>query len=230
VTRPPRPVHDRRAATTSTPLGALFEHTFSRPQRAIELFRSVLPPALLRCIDFDTLEMEPVSFIGDASRAQYSDLLFRVWLDGEPAYLYLLFEHQGRPGQLTGLRLLCHGYDTWDHHSRKHPRDSRLPVVIPIALHHGEDGWTEPVSLRALYDARTEVQDELGPFLHALTFLFDDLSHEDDDATEERAHALWPVPQLMLWTFKYVLLDPDALQGLRDAKPFVDAILNARAR
>lgn len=70
---------------TSTLLGALFEHTFSQPQRAIELFRSVLPPALVRCIDFDTLEMEPVSFIGDALRADYTDLLFRVRLDGDGA-------------------------------------------------------------------------------------------------------------------------------------------------
>ena len=213
---------------TSTSLGALFEHTFSQPQHAIELFRSVLPPALVRCIDFDTLEMEPVSFIEDASRAHYSDRLFRVRLDGKPAYLYLLFEHQSRPEPFPGMRLLRHAYDTWNHHFRKHPGNSRLPVVIPIALHHGEDGWTEPVSMRALYDARAEVQDELGPFLHALMFLFDDRAQEDDPT--ERAYALWPVPQLMLWTFKYLLLDPDALQGLRDAKPFVDALLSARAR
>jgi hypothetical protein len=30
-------------------------------------------------------------------------------------------------------------------------------VVIPIVLHHGERGWTEPVSLRELSDASAEV-------------------------------------------------------------------------
>jgi hypothetical protein len=39
---------------SSTPHDALFKHTFSQPQHAIELLRSVLPPAVVRHIDFDT--------------------------------------------------------------------------------------------------------------------------------------------------------------------------------
>jgi predicted transposase/invertase (TIGR01784 family) len=78
---------------TGTPHDLLFKLAFSDPQHAAELFRSVLPPAVLRHIDFGTLRVESTTFIDDKLRARYSDLLFRVQLAGRRAYLYLLFEH-----------------------------------------------------------------------------------------------------------------------------------------
>ncbi len=81
----------------STPHDLLFKSTFSQPQHAVELFRSLLPPGVVRHIDFGTLQVEPTSFIDEKLRARYSDLLFSVELAGRPAYLYLLFEHQSWP-------------------------------------------------------------------------------------------------------------------------------------
>jgi hypothetical protein len=80
---------------STTPHDALFKHTFSQPQHAIELFRSLLPAAVVQHIDFDTLRGEPASFIDDKLRARFSDLLFRVRLAGQPAYLYLLSPSSG---------------------------------------------------------------------------------------------------------------------------------------
>jgi Putative transposase, YhgA-like len=56
---------------SSKPRDALFKHTFSQPQHAIELLRSVLPPAVVRHIDFDTLQVEPTSFIDEKLRARF---------------------------------------------------------------------------------------------------------------------------------------------------------------
>jgi predicted transposase/invertase (TIGR01784 family) len=200
---------------TATPHDALFKHTFSQPQHAIELFRSLLPPAVVRHIDFDTLRVEPTSFIDDELRARFSDLLFGVHLAGQPAYLYLLFEHQSNPERFMCRRLLRYVLDAWDHHFKNHPDARYLPVVIPIVLHHGEQGWTEPVSLRELYDAPAELLDALRPFVPELTFLLDDLAPLDD--AELRARVLSAVPMIVLWAFKHVRHERDALPALRNA-------------
>ena len=210
---------------SATPHDALFKHTFSQPQHAIELFRSLLPPAVLPHIDFDTLQMEPASFIDDELRARFSDLLFGVHLAGQAAYLYLLFEHQSKPERLMCRRLLRYVLDTWDHHLKHHPGARHLPVVIPIVLHHGENGWTEPVSLRQLYDAPADVLDALRPFLPELTFLLDDLAPQDDAAL--RARALSIVPMLTLWAFSHVHHERDVLPDLRRALDLLATMADA---
>jgi predicted transposase/invertase (TIGR01784 family) len=210
---------------SSTPHDALFKRMFSQPQHASELFRSLLPPAVVRHIDFGTLRMETASFIDHELRARFSDLLFGVHLAGEAAYLYLLFEHQSTPERFMCRRLLRYVLDTWDHHFTSHPEARYLPVVIPIVLHHGENGWTEPVSLRELYDAPAEVLDELRPFLPELTFLLDDLTPQDDAVL--RARALSAVPLMTLWVFKHVRHERDAIPALREALDLVAAVLRA---
>jgi predicted transposase YdaD len=210
---------------SSTPHDSLFKYTFSQPQYAIELFRSVLPAAVVPHLDFDTLRLEPASFIDDELRTRFSDLLFGVHLAGQPAYLYLLFEHQSKPERFMCRRLLRYVLDTWDHHLRKHPEARHLPVVIPIVLHHGEHGWTEPVSLRELYDAHGEVLDALRPYLAELTFLLDDLATQGDAALWARNLSV--VPRMTLWAFCHVHHDRDVLPALREALDLLAAMFDA---
>jgi hypothetical protein len=198
---------------TATPHDRLFKLAFSDLQHAAELFRSVLPPAVVRHIDFRTLRVESTTFIDDRLRARYSDLLYRVQLAGRRAYLYLLFEHQSRPERFMCLRLLRYVLEIWGGHLKKHPRARHLPLVIPIVLHHGEGGWTEPMALSELYDVPPELLDALRPFLPELTFLLDDLAPQSDAAL--RARALSVLPKLVLWTFKNVRRGRDAIPALR---------------
>jgi predicted transposase/invertase (TIGR01784 family) len=214
---------------TSTPHDALFKYTFSQPQHAIELFRSVLPPAVVRHIDFDTLEMKPTSFIDDELRARFADLLFSVRLVGHPAYLYLLFEHQSGPERFMCKRLLRYVLDTWDRDLQDQEKAGRvsryLPVVIPIVLHHGERGWTEPVSLRELYDAPEEMLDELKPFLPELRFLLIDLAPQE--AAALRALRVSAVVQMTLWAFTHVRHECDVTPALRADQDLVVAMIDA---
>jgi hypothetical protein len=211
---------------TGTPHDRLFKLAFSDPQHAAELFRSVLPPAVVRHIDFGTLRVESTTFIDDKLRARYSDLLFRVQLAGRRAYLYLLFEHQSRPERFMCLRVLRYVIEIWSGYLSKNPRARHLPLVIPIVLHHGEDGWTAPVTLRDLYDAPLEVLDALRPFLPELTFLLDDLAPQSDAAL--RARALSVLPKLVLWTFKNVRRGRDAVPALRKVGDLLRDLFLAR--
>ena len=214
---------------TSTPHDALFKYTFSQPQHAIELFRSVLPPAVVQHIDFDTLEMKPTSFIDDKLRARFSDLLFSVRLVGLSAYLYLLFEHQSSPERFMCKRLLRYVLDTWDRDLQDQEKAGRvpryLPVVIPIVLHHGERGWTEPVSLRDLYDAPEEMLDELKPFLPELRFLLIDLAPQEDAVL--RALTVSAVVQMTLWAFKHARHNRNVRAELHEARDLMRATIDA---
>lgn len=209
----------------ATPHDRLFKATFSQPQHAAELLRSVLPVAVTRHIDFGTLQVEPTSFIDEKLRARFSDLLFRVRLAGQVAYVYLLFEHQSGPERMMCSRLLRYVTDVWGEHLKTHPRATHLPVVIPIVLHHGEHGWREPVSLRELYDAPAAVLDDLRPYVPELTFVLDDLVPQSDAAL--RARAVSAMPKLVLWALKHVRHGRDVIPALRNALDLVRAVLLA---
>jgi predicted transposase YdaD len=209
----------------ATPHDRLFKATFSQPQHAAELLRSVLPAAVVRHIDFGTLQVEPTSFIDEKLRARFSDLLFRVRLAGHVAYVYLLFEHQSGPERMMCPRLLRYVTDAWGEHLKKNPRATHLPVVIPMVLHHGEDGWSAPVSLRELYDAPAAVLDDLRPYIPELTFVLDDLAPQSDAVL--RARALSALPRLVLWALKHVRRGRDVIPALRKARDLVRAVLLA---
>jgi predicted transposase/invertase (TIGR01784 family) len=209
----------------TTPHDRLFKSTFSQPANAIELFRSVLPPAVVQHIDFDTLRVEPESFIDEKLRARYSDLLFSVRLAGQQAYLYLLCEHQSRSERLMCVRVLRYVLDIWSKDLENHPRARYVPLVLPIVVHHGKHGWKAPVSLRDLYDAPAGVVDDLLPFLPDFRFVLDDLAPQSDDAL--RARALSALPRLVLWSFKNIRYGRDAIPALRRALDLVAAAVRA---
>jgi predicted transposase/invertase (TIGR01784 family) len=76
------------------PHDALFKQTFSQVAHAAAELRAVLPPTLVREIDFSTLELCSGSYVDQALLGSQSDLLFSAKVAGKPALLYLLFEHQ----------------------------------------------------------------------------------------------------------------------------------------
>lgn len=168
---------------TATPHDALFKATFSQPERAAEELRCVLPPALLARMDLSSLSLEPGSFIAEDLRARHTDLLFSVLLDGRPARIYILFEHQSSDEPWMPLRLLHYMLRIWDDHLAEAPADTRrLPVIIPVVLHHGDAGWRSPTRFEALVDPPPEA----APFTPHFGFLLDDLNNHSELALHER--------------------------------------------
>lgn len=94
-----------------------------------------------------------------------------------------------------------------------------------MVLHHGEGGWSAPVSLRELYDAPAAVLDDLRPYIPELTFVLDDLAPQSDAAL--RARALSAIPRLVLWALKHVRRGRDVIPALRKARDLVRAVLLA---
>lgn len=197
----------------STPHDRLFKSTFSQPEHAIELLRSLLPADIAQHLDFATLRVESGSFIDEKLRTRFSDLLFSIRIAGRRAYLYVLCEHQSRTERFMCLRLLRYVTDIWTEHLKKHTRARYLPVVIPIVVHHGKRGWTAPVGLRDLYDAPPEVVEAVLPFVPNFRFVLDDLAPQSDEAL--RARAVSALPRLVLWSLKHVRTGCDPIPDTR---------------
>ena len=121
---------------------AFFKTIFSQPEHAAGALRQVLRPALAARIDFASLTLRPGSFVDEGLSQQHADLLFSALLAGRPAFLYLLFEHKSAPEALTAFQLLRYMIRIWEDFLKSHPGARRLPVILPVVLHHGEGGWT----------------------------------------------------------------------------------------
>src|SRR5690606_4592716 len=64
------------ARVTASPHDALVKRTFSVPANAAGEIRAVLPEALAARIDWESLALEPGSFVDDEGRERHTDLLF----------------------------------------------------------------------------------------------------------------------------------------------------------
>jgi Putative transposase, YhgA-like len=76
----------------------------------------------------------------------------------------------------------------------------KLPVIIPVVLHHGRDGWTAAVTFEEMLDADEDLRVSLGEHIPRLRLVIDDLGKQSDDQLYERAATSFA--RLVLWALK----------------------------
>lgn len=122
------------------PHDAFFKLVFSQPEHAAGELRSVLPADLASRIAWDTLVLNPGSFVDDAFGQSHTDLLFGAKIDGRDALIYYLFEHLSTVVPHIALRLLRYEVRIWEDWLTKHPAARKLPPIVSVVLHHSESG------------------------------------------------------------------------------------------
>ena len=175
---------------TATPHDALFKAAFSQVAYAAEELRHVLPPELVATMDLSSLSLEAGSFVDEALRARYTDLLFSLRIAGREARVYVLFEHQSNADRWMALRLLDYMLRIWDGCIAEGA--TVLPVIIPVVLHHSEGGWTAATRFEALFDLSPGTAE----FTPHFCFALDDLGAVSEQALRERAAS--PYTRLVL--------------------------------
>ena len=115
------------------------------PANAASQLRAVLPADLAARLDLGQLAPVPASFVDEALKWRYSDLLFTVPMERRDAFVYVLVEHQSSSDPLMAFRMLRYMTRIWDAYLREHPEARRLPAVIPLVVHHGSRPWDSPV-------------------------------------------------------------------------------------
>jgi hypothetical protein len=152
------------------PNDKLLKATFSSPENARAFFANHLPENLAAALDWNSLALEPCTFIDPQFAASESDLLFRIKLHQNDAYLYLLFEHQSSEAPRMALRLLSYILRIWERFIKTAAPSAKLPAVLPVVLTQGKRPWKTSQRLADLIDIPPGLESWLRPWQPALVY------------------------------------------------------------
>jgi Putative transposase, YhgA-like len=180
---------------------AFFKEMLSRPEHAASMLQQILPASIAARIDFATLALCAGSYVDEALKERHSDLLFSATIDARPVLLYLLFEHQSRVDSMMSFRLLRYEVRIWERWQRDNPHAHKLPVILPVVLHHSTDGWSGSTAFEDLLDADEDTLSAVAPHVPGFRFVLEDISHETDEAL--RARVMTALARLSLWCLRH---------------------------
>ena len=146
------------------PNDKLLKATFSIPGNACAFFQHHLPKEIAACIVWDSLTLEPSSFVDPQFAASESDLLFHVKFEDTETLLYLLFEHQSTEDPRMALRLLAYIVRIWERFGAANPAPAKLPPVFPIVLAQGRRPWKTSSCLEDIIDLKASFSHLLRPW------------------------------------------------------------------
>jgi hypothetical protein len=110
------------------------------------------------------------------------------------------------------FRLVAYAVRIWESWLKEHAGAVRIPAVVPVVLHHGEDGWTTARALEDLYDLDPEALAAAGDAVLRLRFTLDDIGREDDE--DLRARAMSALGRLVLYCFRHARNPAELIAGL----------------
>lgn len=123
---------------------ASYKLMFSMRRIVRDLIVGFVPDEWLHGLDFDTLEKVPCSYVSDDLRQRADDVVWRLRVGGEWAYLYLLIEFQSTVDAFMAVRVKTYVgllYQDLIRAGKVLP-GRMLPPVLPIVLYNGDAPWT----------------------------------------------------------------------------------------
>lgn len=136
-----------------------YAYLFSNPVIVRELIESFVNAEFAAQLDFSDFESyTEKTYITDDFSEYADDLLAKVKLNGEDAYIYLLIEFQSSPDRFMALRFLNYLCLFYLDHLKLNPGLKTLPPVMPILLYNGTKNWTAPDNIRDLIVGNDFVQ------------------------------------------------------------------------
>jgi len=118
--------------TVPTPHGCFFRENFARPSIARDFLHHHLPQALLAELDLERLRILPDTFVTEALREVYYDLVYEIPYRGTQRSVYLLFEHKSQSDHWVLLQLL-HDISA---RSSTEIKGTVLSRLVQLALRH----------------------------------------------------------------------------------------------
>ena len=109
-----------------------FKQTMTDRKVARSMLENYLRGHILKLIDLENMELEKDSMIEEELKDVFSDLIYRVGLNGKDAYLYFLFEHKSYPYKKIALQLLKYMRNIWE--LKMNQNDKKLPLISADAL------------------------------------------------------------------------------------------------
>jgi hypothetical protein len=171
------------------------------PKNAAPVLRTALPAAIVERCDWSTLKLSDRTYVDEKLRETHSDLLYEIQIGRHKAVIYVLLEHKSECDARTIVQLFVYvGQILKKYAEEDEGEEVRLPVVLPMILHHSKTGWTAATELAALYGEALEEEPGLKGHAPNLKCSLMDVSHVSDE--ELKAMALGAVTTLTLWALR----------------------------
>jgi hypothetical protein len=152
------------------PHDKLFRAAFSNPETAAAFLRAYLDPALVALVDWDSLHVEPGSFIDAQMKASEADLLFTAKVHGEDTHFYFLCEHQSSQDALMPLRVLAYMVRIWTEEAKAVPGAARLTPIIPVVVAQDNKVWKTSTRFHDLFHLPPEQWEEVRSYMPDFSF------------------------------------------------------------
>lgn len=134
---------------------ASYKLLFSSPELVRDLITGFIADPWLHRLDYATLERVPCAYVSDDLRQRANDVVWRVRVDGEWVYLYVMIEFQSRIDPYMAVRVTTYVGLLYQDLIRADGvlPDRRLPPVLPIVLYNGHSRWSAVTEIAALLPA-----------------------------------------------------------------------------
>jgi predicted transposase/invertase (TIGR01784 family) len=161
------------------PHDKFFKETFNNPQVTKDFVTYYLPPSIVKQIDINTLEPQKDSFINKELEEVFSDLLFKVDINHEQGYLYLLFEHKSYQSRNIAVQLLKYMSEIWDRQPLRKEAD-KLPIILPLVIYHGKQTWHMGKSFGDVINGFDTLTADMTRYVPDFDYLLFDVSTYED--------------------------------------------------
>jgi recombination-promoting nuclease RpnB len=173
------------------PHDAFFRSFLTDPTKARDLLEQYLPKKIKSICDFNTLKLEPGSFIDKNLKKHFSDILYSIKIRNKKAYIYTLIEHLTNPDPLVPFKLLRYQVSVMQQHlDNKH---DKLPIVVPILFYRGSIS-PYPYSM-SIFDCYAEEDKELAQDIFLNPILIDITVIPDEELRTHKSIALLEIVQ-----------------------------------
>ncbi|MCK8824622.1 Rpn family recombination-promoting nuclease/putative transposase [Fuchsiella alkaliacetigena] len=104
-------------------------------------------------IDKDDIEVLPTEYIDLIGANRENDIVYRIKLDDEEAFVFIMLEHQSKTDFLMPFRLLEYMTRLWRVYIDENADESenkpfKLPPILPIVFYDGEGNWTAEIEFK----------------------------------------------------------------------------------
>ena len=206
-----------------SPHDRFFRTIFSHRDAAADLIRSTLPASLTSTLDLEHLTVSQDSFVDRQLRSTHSDLLVQVPRTSgskTPLLLYVLVEHKSAPERWTLLQLLGYLVEIWKRHRRDHPKERKLPVIIPLIFSHAARRWPFALDFASLVALQSEQEQRYTPRFTAALYQTAGRSPEQVQGGARFVAAV----RMLHERREFARLLPQLIGQVRDALPHEDQI------
>jgi predicted transposase/invertase (TIGR01784 family) len=140
-----------------------------------QLLTSFVKEPFVQDLNFDTLERVNASFVTKEYRKKEADMIWKINIRGEEAYIFLLMEFQSTVDKSMPLRFLQYILAVYQT-VRRQTKSGKLPAVFPILFYNGSRKWSAPDRLEDMIEP--EITSEFIPRFKYYTISERELSDE----------------------------------------------------